>query len=428
MGIILTISTVAGFVLLILTCCFLKYNPEYLDKYHFNWYLNPINNIQVTNDNECPKGTEPLINSVFYGYIDYCNCSNSTSNKYKGKVYSDVCEEEQGKSKCKTVIEQKTMNITKWRGKTICVGKMIGDLTDFIQKKIPDDNTCNSKGKMDSEGNNFCSKSFEGHPLNYLQILKKDAPPGVNCVNLDDEYKICYSNNITNGSIIVQVEISQDKNGICASYDEGRFSENEFEFNRMKGSSTCNTSIAGKLYDYRFYPLDNHSYKYKDLLKENNITKYDYLNITDSSEVKLYYTNYFGLKKECYGEVSIKDLLDKKITAVQVLCIISCVFGGFLAIFCVICSIIDEWQDDTEGIHKFFSGLIAILTIIAEIVLFIKGSWYQTFRGNECFDQITFENFWKMYWHIWISKLFLGILIGIYCLNLCYPQTMGELF
>ena len=99
--------------------------------------------------------------------------------------------------------------------------------------------------------------------------------------------------NKTNGSIIFHVEIIKDKNGICASYDEGRFSENEFEFNRMKGSSTCNTSIAGKLYDYRFYPLDNHSYKYKDLLKENNITKYDYLNITDSSEVKLYYTNYF---------------------------------------------------------------------------------------------------------------------------------------
>ena len=82
----------------------------------------------------CPKGTEPLINSVFYGYSDYCNCSNSTSNKYKGKVYSDVCEEEQGKSNCKTVIEQKKMNITKWRGKIIYVGKMVNNLTNFIQK------------------------------------------------------------------------------------------------------------------------------------------------------------------------------------------------------------------------------------------------------------------------------------------------------
>jgi hypothetical protein len=79
--------------------------------------------------------------------------------------------------------------------------------------------------------------------------------------------------NKTNGSIIFHVEIIKDKNGICASYDEGRFSENEFAFNRMKGSSTFNTLIARELFDYRFYPLDNHSYKYKDLLQENNITK-----------------------------------------------------------------------------------------------------------------------------------------------------------
>ncbi len=69
---IITISTVAGFVLLILTCCFLKNNPEYLDKYHYNWYLNSINNIQVKNDNECLKDTKPLINSVIYGSGDYC--------------------------------------------------------------------------------------------------------------------------------------------------------------------------------------------------------------------------------------------------------------------------------------------------------------------------------------------------------------------
>ena len=423
MGVILTLSTIAGFVLLILICCFLKFNPESLDKYKYNWNLSPISSIEIR-DTECKGDEYSLINNTFYGTFDYCDCTNSTENKYKGKDYLDVCEKEQGEAKCSTIVGQNKTQILKWRNKYICAKKMSKNYSDFIELREGSE----SKIKIDTESNGMYKKVDE-KVISSIEIKKKNSEIlNQECKDLDDEYQICYTNG-DEGNATVEVIISQDKNGICISENEGVFSENEFKYNRKKGSKSCVQSNSGKYIDLRYQNIDKNNYSYISLLKENKIEKYSYLNLTENDTVSLYAINYFGIKKNCFdGKQKVDFLFEKKITAVQVLSIISCVFAGFFALFTTISSISEDWNGDTDGIHKFFAGFIGILIVISEIILFVRTSDQAYFYTNNCFDDITFESYWKMYWHIWISKILIGCCICIYGLNLFYPKYMSELF
>lgn len=424
-GIILTISVIVAFVLLIVTCSLLKYNPESLEKYKDNWSKTPIKEIKIIDDNKCPINYVPLINTTFYGTIDHCNCTYSNSKKYKGKNFPDVCEKEYGETNCTTIIGQNKTLIHKWRKKIICVQHM--DSTKYNYNKFIKNNNCVSNISVDSQNNSFCNDGSTQIPISYLVIKKKYESSDIPCEDLDDEYKICYSKNNNKGFIIVDVKISQDKDGICVSDNEGIFSQNSYEFNRKKGSSLCSNLIGGNKIDSRYYKIDNDSYNYIQLLKDHEINKYSYLNLSENDSVSLYAVSYFGIKEKCFKERQIVDVLfEKKITAVQVLCIFSCVFSASLAIFTTISSITEDWSSDTDGVHKFFCGFIGILLIIAEIILFVRTS--EQSNLYDCFDQITFVSYWEMYWHIWISKILIGIIIAIYTINVIYPSYMSELF
>ena len=88
------------------------------------------------------------------------------------------------------------------------------------------------------------------------------------------------------------VKISQDKDGICVSDNEGIFSQNSYEFNRKKGSSLCSNLIGGNKIDSRYYKIDNDSYNYIQLLKDHEINKYSYLNLSENDSVSLYAVSY----------------------------------------------------------------------------------------------------------------------------------------
>ena len=426
-GLILTISTIAGFVLLILTCCFLKFNPESLDKYKDNWNLSPIKNITIKN-NKCEESNYeyPLINSTFYGTFDYCDCSYSNVSKYKGKDFLDVCEKKYGEANCSTIVGQNKTQITKWRNRSICVHKMKDKNYDSLLGRT----YYRTNISVDTEKNIFYKKEKDEEiPISSIEIKKKTTNTINNeiCEDLSDNYQLCYNKSENAGNVIVDIKISQDKNGICISDNEGIFSENEFKYNRKKGSFSCQQR-SGNITDDRYFKIDKDNYSYISLLTENGINKYSYLNLTNNDKVSLYGINYFGMKPSCFEKkIKVSVLFEKKITAVQVLCIISCVFSGFFALFTTISSISQDWNSESDGIHKFFAGFISILIIIAEIVLFIKTSNQAYFYSNNCFDDITFKSYWEMYWHIWISKILIGCCILIYGINLIYPSYMSDL-
>ena len=99
-------SIIGGFTITLLTCIYLKHTPENLEKEIKNWNVTLIKEIKVFN-NSCPIGYEPLISSVFKGSYDVCDCTNSTSEKYKGLIFYDICEKEQGIANCTIHIGEK---------------------------------------------------------------------------------------------------------------------------------------------------------------------------------------------------------------------------------------------------------------------------------------------------------------------------------
>ena len=211
-------SIIGGFTITLLTCIYLKHTPENLEKEIKNWNVTLIKEIKVFNDS-CPIGYEPLISSVFKGSYDVCDCTNSTSEKYKGLIFYDICEKEQGIANCTIHIGQKEKNIYNWRGKAICIKRII-DLNYFhYLNEIKKSNCSKSEYYIDTEGNELCPQVSEINPINYLKI---DVPNlKINYTNeipINKESSIYWSNNYPNKTIIAIVEItSNDK--ICALWE-----------------------------------------------------------------------------------------------------------------------------------------------------------------------------------------------------------------
>ena len=420
-------SIIGGFAITLLTCIYLKHTPENLEKEIKNWNVTLIKEIKVFN-NSCPIGYEPLISSVFKGSYDVCDCTNSTSEKYKGLIFYDICEKEQGIANCTIHIGEKERKISNWRGKAICIKRTI-DLNYFYYLNKIKTLTCRkSEYYIDTEGNELCPKVSEVNPINYLKI---DVPNlKINYTNeipINKESSIYWSNNYPYKTIIANVEITSNDR-ICASSFEGKFSENKHVYNKLYGNSTCKTSINNSLFDERYNLIDE-GVNYIDTLKQNNITKYNYLDIKTNQTLKLYSSSYFGIKTECLNDVNLDDFLLKKITFVQIVCYIICIISGILSLSCLFFTILCcHFSHKFDFFVSLFSSFIFYLSVLAEIVIYIKTSSYSTFHSYECLDALSQYNFWNMYYHIWYAKILIGVTIVLYSFHMMNPYGPNKLF
>ena len=410
------ITIYAGFFLSILIVKYLRYRPEKFFPEQSNWRKTPISDI-IISDDKCPLNYEPLIESIYGGIYTYCDCTNSTNKKYKGKIFLDICEKEQGNANCTINIGEEGTIINKWRGKIICVKRLTNKFyyEDYIYRE--NKTSCNEylNNYVDTEKNRQCKNMFND-AINYLEInyknLHKNESDMIKELQLNDNYSIYYSKNYPGGNLIIDIFLTAN-DGICVSSDEGIFSQDNHEFNKLKGSPNCTTVISGNKYDFR-YKLIDQNVNYIETLKDNNITKYDHLNINQNQTLKLYSIPYIGIKRECYSIVELSDFYTNQIILTQIGCIKNCILSGVITLIFTISCISCKLSFSIDCYIHLISCLIFFIYLFCEYRIYDNTIYYSIFHSFTCLNDFSYNNYWKMYLHIWLPKIFIGVNIIIY--------------
>ena len=408
------VAIIGGFYLSMLILVSLNLKKEKLNIEFKNWQKSPISDI-IVNDSECLGGYEPLINSNYSGILTYCDCTNSTNKEYKGKIFLDICEKEQGIANCRIVPGEEEKEIKKWRGKFICVKRLNTDYHNHIYK-INEINKCmdDQDTYVDTEKNKICGDLYYG-AINYIEInyTNSTKPDGVEKIKLDDNYSLFYSKNYLHGNLIVDVKLTSN-DGICVSSDEGIFSYNNKYISRHKGNPTCNITIKDNKYDNR-YKLMDENVNFIETLNDNNIKKYDYiLNISKSHTLKLYTIPYIGIKKDCYQDIDLLELFSEGIIFNQICCFVNFIISGIITFYFIICFISCHLSNSSDSFIRILSLLNCFIYIICEYFLYRKTFSYSIFHSFDCIDEISYYHYWEMYSDIWMSKKYIGANIVIY--------------
>ena len=409
------IFTLLNIIFLTISLLFYHEDHSILNKYKDNWFQKPI--IDITED--CGlNNTTPLISSKLYGHSPYCNCSKEK------KIYDNNCSKD--KSDCKSYDELKESNITKFLGKQLCAIRANNSYKYFITNQNSLKESSSNIGIVDTNGLNysFYNDSFNPIiPITDLKILKKenaslDLYNNYTKINLNENYVLLYGKNITkNKTIIVNVELSINDE-ICAYPNEGEFSMNNFEFNKKKGNSNCEKKLLDKKNDDNYTKI--FSYSAEKLLQENNIQKYDYLNISNK-KINLFSTNYIGIEYKCYEELPVERIFEENISFSTMKIFIILMILYYIIFIILILKRIKRVIDDIVGflfiniVTQLMIGLFSYSSI-APFLLYkgkncITGIYHEIF--NECFYYIQIAFY---LYSIGFSGNFINMII-VYCLE-----------
>ncbi len=409
------IFTLLNIIFLTISLLFYHEDHSILNKYKDNWLQKPI--IDITEDCDL-NNTTPLISSKLYGHSTYCNCSQEKT------IYKNNCSKD--KSYCESYDELKESNITKFLGKQLCAIRANDNYKYFITNPNFHKNSSLNIGIVDTNGliYSFYNNSFNHIiPITDLKILKKenaslDLYNNYTKINLNENYVLLYGKNITNNkSIIVNVELSINEE-ICAYPNEGEFSMNNFEFNKKKGNSNCEKKLLDKKNDDSYTKI--FSYSAEKLLQENNIQKYDYLNISNKT-INLFSTNYIGIEYKCYEELSVERIFEENISFSTMKIFIILMILYYIIFIILILKRIKRVIDDIVG----FLFINIVTQLMIGLFCYSSIAPFLLYKGKNCITGIYHEIFNECFYYIQIAFYLYSIgfsgnfinMIIVYCLE-----------
>lgn len=183
-----------------------------------------IQKITSTTANSCPSGTEPMFNFNFPGTDTICSCTNDETGKKKlVSIYKSGCFFISGYTCKKTKIPPAQMH--KFKGKLLCVVR--SDFSYEGYESVPKNGACkslNSRVCGQSQEKKLCLPSTVQCPVNSVVITKGHLKTedivsgGYQTIELEDDYKLYFSNKKTGNHIITDFKTSYE--GPCISPDE----------------------------------------------------------------------------------------------------------------------------------------------------------------------------------------------------------------
>ena len=422
----LSFSIIPLITLILIIIIRFRYKTDYdLRKISMNWDLDLIIDIKIE-DNICPNNYESLLEKVKIPKIMiFCDCSSS--EKYKGKIFEGQCEKKHGDEKCKQFNSIKETKVDKWREKKICVKRKYFNYMNYIYNE----NNCEKKcGKLDSHNNILCVKKDEECPINKLQIRKIENKKNIYDINesiisLNKDYELVFSSNEnSNDSLIIQIDISQD-NKTCSYINEGNLIQSNNVFSLIKGESNCSS------YSSNYNIIDSNITLNNFLLNQTNFPKFIFNSevfnkYSKETSINLNSINYFWFNKEdekCleyvknngnnFIKIQDKYSLNGKFLSLIIFSIITLIWG------CILTDIFmkkPKKKNKKQGFGVlyypiFIIGIEIILYFLFLITYIIFLISYSSNNFFYIIDNCIEKNIIKM-----PSNLFLFILYGVFIL------------
>ena len=388
-----------------------------INTYKNNWNLSPITDIEVSKNGKCEN--EYFLYSKYYGSKTFCDCTYSTNKEYKGNIYNDLCEIEQGKANCSIIIKTPEKKLNNWKGKILCIKRINKILNyNYLFYMNIEKSKCDSNQSIiiDTNKTSLCKSDIGILPISYIEILKKDEiPKDINSINisLDENYNLYYSKTYFQGKFLIDIKITQDENGICVNKDEGIFSVNEKICNNKIGSPICKTIINNQKIDNRYYLIDKEPIDSIKFLNDNNINNYPCLDISNK-KVHLYGINYYGMNIECIKKLN--NLNHMSFGTIIFLLYFAFYFNIFILVTVFFTIPGGPWDKNTKIYFIIIVSIGTIVVIISYIFLKVKISSIKEY--NLCFDDILKNDFYGCFDNLEVSKIFCLIIIGIYVLSI----------
>lgn len=406
------IFTSFNILFLIISLCFYHEDHSILEKYKNNWNSNSTIKIISVENNTCPQNYSPLISSkIDEHYYPYCNCSGV--DKYNNSTFKNTCNEEQKRFGCKSYEKFKEINLTNYRGKTLCTLRD-NENYDAIMYYMKINKTYNkSISTIDKLGNTYNVKSYN-YDLDYFPIVdlqitnnrtKLNEYVNYTKIELNDGYYLLYTKNISNKSIVVDAIVTLNEK-VCAHPNEGIFLQKNYDLNYNKGESTCKTKISNIEFDENYNEIDR--YSVKQFLTDNHINEslQDYLNITNG-DIHLQIISYYGVSLECYKNLNTTTFFKVNVNFLTIRIAVTMMIIWYVIFIIIIYKQIKRVIDDIVGflfiniVLQLLIGLFAYSSV-ARFIYYLNG----------CVTGVIHE--WMKYCFKYINIAIYSYIIGFF--------------
>lgn len=208
----------------------------------------------------CPSGYTPLMEDIWPGTVDGCNCKVITNSsvpvQYANQINRMTCTSLMLKTGCKNVPQISQKELFYWQGVFLC-GKTGQKNYQYYYKNVGDKNLNSTScpvgfkqcGVLDSIGNLLCEEGSQDCPVNKLLIkyVWEDEPKDYNYTKLRvDNNKSVYSTNQAIGEkVLTEVKLSEGSVCIHPGEINHQFNLKQYILDKEYFNNNCSTNIAG---------------------------------------------------------------------------------------------------------------------------------------------------------------------------------------
>ena len=275
-----------------------------------------IMDITANTTGKCSSPYTPLLNNEFPGTDSLCECENDETNQKKlTSIYKSACVFVSGYT-CKK-IKLPASHMKTYRGKTLCAKRSEFSYEGYTSIDLNESCASGSRVCGHTTSKKLCLKNSYKCPINTIRIQKtplsaEDIARNLNykTLDLDDGYKLHFSNKATGSKIITQFKTGYSP--MCVSPHETIVPEdfgNSGLEKSMDWVTECEETMGtSKTTDPRWTKMDNHSLQ--RLYAENGYFK-NYEDTSVVSPTKLNNNKHY-LYERSYGDWSKKCTSDSK--------------------------------------------------------------------------------------------------------------------